>query len=80
MTTTSRGYGSAHQRERRRWKLIVDRGEAWCWRCQEWLDPAQPWDLGHDDHDRNVYRGPECIKCNRATRARRQPSVSRWAL
>jgi hypothetical protein len=73
--TTARGYGAKHQAERAKVKRLVDSGQAHCWRCGGWVDPARPWDLGHDDHDRSVYRGPEHVKCNRATsrykRARR---------
>lgn len=69
-STTERGYGSAHQRERAKWKPIVDAGQANCWRCGRWLNPLLPWDLGHDDHDRSRYRGPECLPCNRATKTR----------
>lgn len=64
-------YGRAHQQERAKWKPIVEAGQANCWRCGRWLNPAQPWDLGHDDYDRNVYRGPECRPCNRGTAASR---------
>ena len=70
-TTTQRGYGSAHQRERAKWKPIVEAGQANCWRCGKWLHPLLPWDLGHVDGDRTRYAGPECRKCNRGTAAAR---------
>lgn len=70
MKTAARGYGAAHQRKRAKVKRTVDSGDAYCWRCGGWLDPTQPWDLGHDDHDRSIYRGPEHIACNRATNGR----------
>ena len=41
-----------------------------CWRCLCWYPVGTPWDLGHDDHDRTQYRGPECRPCNRATASR----------
>ena len=81
-STTARGYGAKHQAERRKWEPIVARGEAYCWRCGCWLDPAKPFDLGHDDQDRTIYRGPECRPCNRATKGRTK-SASRddnWTL
>jgi hypothetical protein len=68
-TTTSRGYGSAHQKQRDRWRPLVDRGAVCCWRCHQPILPGTPWDAGHDDHDRSVYRGPEHATCNRSAGA-----------
>jgi hypothetical protein len=66
-TSTERGYGSAHQRLRREYELRMRAGEVFhCWRCGAEIDP-DAWHLGHDDHDRSVYRGPECVPCNTAT-------------
>ena len=70
-TRQERGYDAAHEAERKRWEPIVATGGVTCWRCLTPIDPDQPWDLGHDDHDRTIYRGPECLRCNRATAARR---------
>lgn len=82
--TTQRGYGVRHRRERARWAQIVKEGQGYCWRCGAWLDPEQPWDLGHDDHDRTIYRGPECVPCNRGTAAARgnagRLKPTRWEL
>lgn len=64
-TTTERGYGTDHQRIRRQWKPIVEAGGVRCWRCNELIHPGTRWDLGHDDHDRSRYRGPEHAACNR---------------
>jgi hypothetical protein len=61
----ARGYGAAHDRLRAQWAPRVAAGAVRCWRCDELLVPGQPWDLGHDDHDRAVYRGPEHPGCNR---------------
>jgi hypothetical protein len=72
-TRQERGYGAEHDAERARWAPIVATGGVKCWRCQVLLDPSEPWDLGHDDHDRSTYRGPECLRCNRATSARISP-------
>jgi hypothetical protein len=77
-STADRGYGSAHQRERARWAPRVLAGECYCWRCDTWLDPREPWDLGHDDNDRSIYRGPECRPCNRATNGRKSSPINRW--
>jgi hypothetical protein len=65
-STTSRGYGAAHQRKREEWEPLVDAGLVECWRCEELIDPGEPWDLGHDDDDRSLYRGPEHRTCNRS--------------
>lgn len=79
-TTTQRGYGNDHQKQRRRYAPLVASGAAECWRCIEngrtpqeaRIDPNEPWDLGHDDTDptRRRYKGPEHVKCNRATKGR----------
>lgn len=80
-STTERGYGAAHQRARRRAARLVAAGNAYCWRClaagrsreQAWIAPDAPWDLGHDDRDRSITRGPEHQRCNRGTSSRRPP-------
>jgi hypothetical protein len=60
-------YGTHYKRLRKRWALVVRAGNAVCWRCGLPIAPGQPWDLGHDDDDPNVHRGPEHRACNRAT-------------
>lgn len=70
-TTAQRGYGAGHQRERARWAKEVEAGRAICWRCRRPIQPGSPWDLGHDDHDRTQYRGPEHRACNRGAGARK---------
>ena len=64
-STTARGYGAAHQRERRRWQKVIDSGRGACVRCGQPIPAGSDWDLGHDDNDRSVYRGPEHVRCNR---------------
>jgi hypothetical protein len=76
-----RGYGAEHVAERARWKPLVDAGQVDCWRCGLWIDPRplvnrdgkrrSSWQLGHDDHDRTIYRGPEHVACNEAAGARK---------
>ena len=74
---TDRGYGHRHQQERKRWKPEVDAGRVACARCGRLIAPGEPWDLGHDDHDRSIYTGPEHRRCNRATAGRRKRRQSR---
>lgn len=86
--TNDRGYGRQHQLLRDSYKKRMARGEEFtCWRCGLPVDPTQPWDLGHDDQDRSVYRGPEhrgreCVAGgNRATAGRKAPTTARrWKL
>lgn len=66
-TTTQRGYGTAHRKLREQVRPQVEAGHATCWRCGDPINPREPWDLGHDDQDRTQYRGPEHVRCNRAT-------------
>ena len=67
----ARGYDASHDALRAQWAPLVATGNVKCWRCKEYLDPAKPWHLGHDDHDRSRHRGPECVACNTATNGRR---------
>lgn len=72
-TTAQRGYGYAHQQQRERDTEVVASGEAVCWRCGEPIDPLdEPWDSGHDDHDRSIWLGPEHELCNRGAPGRRR--------
>lgn len=73
-STAGRGYGARHQRLRAKWATKVAAGGVRCWRCGEPIDPSEPWDLGHDDKDRSITRGPEhANRCNRASANRKGP-------
>src|SRR5438309_3700375 len=76
--TAKRGYGTRHQRLRKAIAPTVAAGLANCARCGERIEPGELWDLGHDDHDRTVYTGPEHRRCNRATAGRRVRRSRRW--
>jgi hypothetical protein len=65
-----RGYDRRHRVLRRWFALAVARGDVVCWRCGRVIRPGQSWDLGHDDHDRSRYSGPEHAHCNRSAGAR----------
>ena len=69
-TRQERGYGAEHVKLRAHYQRRMNAGESFtCWRCPNTIDPNL-WHLGHGDHDRSVYRGPECVPCNTATSGR----------
>src|SRR5690349_12713723 len=83
-STTERGYGTEHQRERRRLIPIVRREGAQC-QADVCLMPSrfmppgtQPreWDLGHT-LARTAWTGPEHRKCNRTEPQLRTPTPTR---
>ena len=59
-------YGPRHRALRRDWAKDVERGLARCARCDERIDPAEAWDLDHDDRFPHLYVGPSHASCNRA--------------
>jgi hypothetical protein len=84
--TVARGYGHLHQKLRAEWAPRVAAGRVNCWRCGRLIRPGEPWDLGHDDNDRTLYRGPEhrlrtpwCIG-NRRAGAKKGNRLQRQAL
>lgn len=72
MSTSSRGYGTAHQAERERLAPLVATGRVRCARpeCRQLIAPDDAWDLGHTD-DRTAWTGPEHATCNRAAAGRK---------
>lgn len=70
--TINNGYGKEHKRLRAAYAARMKAGEIFrCWRCGRPISPYGPWDLGHDDADRDFYRGPEHVSCNRSDTRRR---------
>ena len=70
-TRAQQGYGPGHRKLRNAYARRMAAGETFtCWRCGATINP-DAWHLGHDDNDRSIYRGPECIPCNLATSTRR---------
>jgi hypothetical protein len=65
MTKSDRGYGTHHRRLRKIWAIKVEAGGVRCARCGRLIQPGAPWDLGHDDNNRQLYAGPEHRRCNR---------------
>jgi hypothetical protein len=62
-------YGGEHQALRRALAPYVPGSP--CWRCGLPILPGQPWDLGHDDDNPAIYRGPEHARCSRQAGARK---------
>ena len=74
--TTSRGYGSAHQRKRKQLVAAFEPGQP-CARCGEPIWRAEDADLGHTD-DRSGYRGLEhAAECNRSAGAKSRRTTAR---
>lgn len=70
-TRQQRGYDAAHDRLRAHHAPRVAAGTITCWRCGQPISPTEPWDLGHDDHNRTQHRGPEHAgTCNRSAGGR----------
>lgn len=69
----ARGYDRNHKLLRKQFDVEVQAGGVNCARCGKPIRPGEPWDLGHNDHDRRLYVGPEHRACNRATAGRRAP-------
>jgi hypothetical protein len=91
LTTTERGYGADHQRQRKALTPTVDAGQAWCTEpiClmdDRWIQPGTPWDLAHNrEAGPGQYRGPAHARCNRSEGARFRDSreaepLNRWIL
>jgi hypothetical protein len=68
-------YGYQHQKLRAQYAVVVDAGDGYCWRCATHITPGQAWHLGHDDDDRTVYRGIECVPCNLSAAGRKRQQM-----
>lgn len=75
-TSTERGYGARHKRERARVRALVEAGQAYCSYCGRWIEPGSAWHLGHD-HLNGGYDGPQHASCNVRERNRRHARRSR---
>lgn len=80
-STTARGYGPAHRRERAKYQPLIDSGQGWCTetRClhrTRWIPPGTPWDLAHTP-DRTAYLGPAHPHCNRSDGQKRGQQAKR---
>jgi hypothetical protein len=72
-SSSQRGYDALYRRERKRIAPQVATGTVRCWRCGKLIAAGASWDLGHDDRDRSIIRGPEHSACNRAVMSHRPP-------
>ena len=75
-STTSRGYGTAHQAERRRWEPLVEAGVAVCVRCGVPIAPGTGWHLDHRD-DKLGYLGVSHASCNLKAAGKRANELKR---
>lgn len=72
---TSQRYRYAHQQERKRLRVDVEAGLAYCAEpvclmADRWIPPGTPWDVSHDPSG-TVTIGPSHRACNRSEGARR---------
>jgi hypothetical protein len=67
--TTARGYGYAHQLERKRWAAVIAASGARCTRCRRLITAEMPWDLDHAP-GKTGYLGPAHRRCNRRAGAK----------
>lgn len=74
-TKLERGYDARFREVRRNAATQVNAGGVNCWRCGQPILPGAPFDLGHDDHDRTIIRGPEHPRCNRSAAGRKGRSL-----
>jgi hypothetical protein len=88
-SSTARGYGTSHRKLRAQWERIIATGGVHCWRCHKPIYSWMDWELGHDDWNRDITRGPEHNACNRKAAAakakwirtagkRKRLNVHRW--
>ena len=59
----ARGYTNAHVARRQQLEPLVATGQVIRCRCNELIQPGQPWHLDHRD-DRRGYLGPSHATCN----------------
>ena len=59
----ARGYGASHIARRANLAPIIATGQTRCVRCNQLIEPGQPWHLDHAD-DRRTYLGAAHAYCN----------------
>lgn len=63
-TATQRGYGKEFYAIRREYSEQHKTQPLTCWRCGKHIPIGETFNLGHDDWDRTIIRGPEHEHCN----------------
>lgn len=64
-TRQQRGYDTIHDQARAEAVAQLRAGHALtCWRCGQPITDEHDMHIGHDDHDRDITRGPEHATCN----------------
>ena len=70
-----RDMGREHRARRASLLQRQAQGETlFCWRCNAPL--GVEWQLGHDDLDRSITRGPECVSCNQKAASERGNQIA----
>lgn len=76
-TSTQRGYNARHQALRTQWAARIQAGEhPACSRCGKPIEPFEPFDLDHDDTNRDRWLGPAHQHCNRSAGGRNGAAAS----
>jgi hypothetical protein len=70
----SAGYTNAHVARRRQLEPLVATGQVACCRCDQLIEPGQPWHLDHRD-DRRGYLGAAHAVCNLRAAAHKRNSM-----
>ena len=74
LSPSARGHDAKFRALRKKLAPAVATGRIGCWRCGR-CPIVGPWDLGHDDYDRSVVRGPECRSCSRSAAAQKRAQM-----
>lgn len=68
-----------HRAARAAFTVLIATGRGICWRCQRPIPPGTPgraWNVGHDDDQVDLIRGPEHTRCNKSAAARKGARIA----
>jgi hypothetical protein len=74
-TRQARGYDAQHDRDRARWRKVIDLGGWPCARCPHRIQPGEPFHLDHTA-DRTGYLGPSHEHCNLSAAGKARHGIS----